>query len=64
MTKNNKELVDDNTAQQLTSEQISEMKRKGVDGEKIIQALVEGSTTFQKKTEFSKQKYLRKKKQK
>jgi len=64
INRNNKELIDDNSAQQLTSEQIMEMKQKGIEGEKIVQALVEGSVTFQKKTEFSQQKYLRKKKQK
>jgi tRNA (adenine-N(1)-)-methyltransferase non-catalytic subunit len=48
----------------LTAEQITEMKLKGMNGEKIVQALVEGSATFHKKTQFSQQKYLKKKKQK
>jgi hypothetical protein len=62
--KNNKELVDDNKAQGLSAEQITEMKKKGVGGESIIQALIQNSSSFQNKTEFSQQKYIKKKQEK
>jgi len=62
--KNNKELVDDNKAQGLSAEEIAEMKKKGVGGESIIQALIQNSSSFQNKTEFSQQKYIKKKQEK
>lgn len=70
----NRNLVDDNTAQTLTAQQIHEMKQKGASGRQIIdvlvdyreiahilQALIENSKTFQGKTAFSQQKYIKKK---
>lgn len=37
------------------------MKQENVGGTKIIQALVKGSKSFQQKTQFSQEKYLKKK---
>lgn len=59
----NRNLVDTGTAQALSAEEIEEMKKSGVEGTKIIKALVEKSASFKQKTEFSQQKYLKKKQQ-
>eukprot|EP00741_Cyanophora_paradoxa_P007328 tig00001107_g7088.t1 len=56
----NSTLVDDNSAQKLTQEEINKMKGE-VDGAEIIKALVSNSATFQGKTEFSREKYIKKK---
>jgi tRNA (adenine-N(1)-)-methyltransferase non-catalytic subunit len=61
---NNKDLVDDNTAQKLSKEEIDEMKKTGKTGEEIIRALVDNSDTFKTKTVFSQEKYLKKKQKK
>ena len=61
----NRSLVDTNTAQKLSAEQIHRMRDdKSVTGAEIIRALAGSSETFASKTEFSKQKYLRRKAQK
>ena len=70
MEKDNRGIVDDNRAQQLTLEQIEELKKKssslsnGVDASTIIDTLVSHSSSFAQKNNFSQQKYLKKKKQK
>jgi len=58
---NNRELVDSNTAQKLSVEDIQQMQGDGKTGAEIIKALTESSDTYAGKTEFSKQKYLRRK---
>jgi len=63
-TTNNRDVVDDNSAQRVEQETIAEMRREGVSGEAIIETLVRGSTTFAEKTEFSKAKYLKRKEKK
>lgn len=61
--KDNRALVDNNTAQSLTGDDIDEMRRQGVTGDQIVEALIANSTTFDKKTSFSQEKYrLRKQK--
>ncbi|OVA18582.1 Eukaryotic initiation factor 3 [Macleaya cordata] len=61
--KDNRALVDDNTAQNLSGEDIDEMRRQGASGDQIIEALIANSSTFGKKTLFSQEKYrLRKQK--
>lgn len=62
--KDNRALVDNNTAQNLTSEEILQMRREGISGEQIVEALIANSSTFQKKTAFSQEKYKRKKQKK
>lgn len=59
--RDNRSYVDDNTAQKLSSEEIRAMREAGVSGRDIIDALVKSSTTFDEKTAFSQQKYLKKK---
>ncbi|CAG9465911.1 unnamed protein product [Pedinophyceae sp. YPF-701] len=50
--------------QALTAEDIAEMQRAGTAGAEIIDALTKSSATFEAKTEFSQEKYLRKKQKK
>ncbi|RAL40429.1 hypothetical protein DM860_006499 [Cuscuta australis] len=62
--KDNRALVDNNTAQSLTGEDIHEMRRQGATGDEIVKALIANSTTFEKKTQFSQEKYKLKKQKK
>ncbi|CAL5383470.1 unnamed protein product [Camellia sinensis] len=62
--KDNRGLVDNNTAQSLTGEDIDEMRRQGATGDEIVQALIANSATFEKKTSFSQEKYRLKKQKK
>ncbi len=50
--------------QKLSERDIQQMKQSGVDGDKIVKALVENSASFKEKTEFAKKKYIAKKKNK
>lgn len=50
--------------QKLTQEAITDMKEKGASGRTIIKALMKNSTSFQDKSVFSQQKYIRKKRNK
>lgn len=63
-TNNNKNYTDTNSAQKLSTTEIVELRENGATGKEIIQKLVENSETWDSKTEFSKQKYLKKKQQK
>ncbi|KUF79221.1 bZIP transcription factor 1 [Phytophthora nicotianae] len=60
----NRHYADTNSAQTLKQTDIGELREKGASGKEIIQKLVENSSTWETKTEFSKQKYLKKKQQK
>lgn len=59
----NRSLVDLDSNQKLSRDDILNMK-KNMSGVAIVDQLVEHSSTFQKKTEFSQQKYIKKKKKK
>ncbi|KAG2484255.1 hypothetical protein HYH03_016900 [Edaphochlamys debaryana] len=60
--RDNSNLFDRNTAnQKLTQEEIQELKASGKGGSEIIEALISNSATFQNKTEFSQDKYKRRK---
>ncbi|KAL2468255.1 eukaryotic initiation factor 3 gamma subunit family protein [Forsythia ovata] len=63
-SRDNRRLVDNNSAQSLTGEDIDEMRRKGASGDEIVKALIANSATFEKKTAFSQEKYLLKKQKK
>ncbi|GFZ10374.1 eukaryotic initiation factor 3 gamma subunit family protein [Actinidia rufa] len=63
-SKDNRALVDNNTAQNLTGEDIDAMRRQGATGDEIVQALIANSATFEKKTSFSQEKYRLKKQKK
>jgi len=61
----NRDLCDEGSANQtLQHEEIEQLKSEGVSGHTIISQLVSKSTTFEKKTVYSQQKYLNKKKKK
>ena len=62
--KDNRDLRDDNRAQQVDAAQIAAMRSEGKTGEAIIEALVAGSETWANKTEFSKAKWLKRKQKK
>ncbi|KAG2378292.1 hypothetical protein C9374_008435 [Naegleria lovaniensis] len=57
-------LIDNNKSQTLTQDQILELKKQGVEGKEIINKLIEGSKSFQVRSQFSQQKYLKRKKKK
>ncbi|CAK4079955.1 unnamed protein product [Aphanomyces euteiches] len=60
----NRSYTDTNDSQKLSNVEIAELKAQGVRGSELIAKLVENSDTWDTKTEFSKQKYLKKKQQK
>ncbi|KAH9607054.1 hypothetical protein KSS87_013829 [Heliosperma pusillum] len=61
--RDNRALVDNNTAQSLTGEDIDELRKQGATGDQIVEALIANSATFENKTSFSQEKYrLRKQK--
>ncbi|KAI3981625.1 hypothetical protein MKX01_007545 [Papaver californicum] len=62
--KDNRALVDDNTAQTLSFEDINAMKREGAAGRQIVDALIANSSTYTTKTAFSQEKYKLKKQKK
>lgn len=61
--KDNRDLVDDNTSQQLTNVEVATL-RKGMSMDSFLNQLVDNSTTFHSKTNFAQEKYLRKKQKK
>lgn len=65
---NNKEIIDDATVQKLSHEEVLKLKEQGLQGklatEEIIKMMVDSHTEFDKKTEFSKAKYIERKKKK
>lgn len=62
--RDNRSLVDDNTAQKLSAHDIHRMRMDCASGKDIVDALVANSTTFQNKTAYSQEKYKRKKQKK
>lgn len=63
-TASNEELYDDAENQTITQEDIAKMKAEGKSGDEIIRAVASASKTFDGKTEFSQEKWLKKKMQK
>ncbi|XP_077231417.1 eukaryotic initiation factor 3 gamma subunit family protein [Tasmannia lanceolata] len=62
--KDNRALLDNNTAQSLSGEDIDSLRREGATGDQIIEALIANSSTFGNKTLFSQEKYRLKKQKK
>ena len=60
----NRDLIDANTSQKLTDDDIKEMRSGGASGSEIIEALVQNSDSWHTKTQFSQQKWLARKEQK
>ncbi|KAL7313037.1 tRNA (adenine(58)-N(1))-methyltransferase non-catalytic subunit trm6 [Mucor circinelloides] len=65
---NNQMIIDDASNQTLTHEQVLALKEKGLQGElateEIIKMMVDSHSGFSKKTEYSKAKYIERKKKK
>ncbi|KAJ8512258.1 hypothetical protein OPV22_002692 [Ensete ventricosum] len=62
--RDNRLLIDNNMAQNLSSNDIDTMRKEGATGDEIIEALIANSSTFEKKTVYSQEKYKRKKQKK
>lgn len=61
----NRHLVDSNTSQGLSIEELAKMRDdKNVTGAEIVDKIIQNSSTFQNKTSFSKAKYIKKKQMK
>lgn len=60
----NRNIVDDGQSQKLTSDQIDSLKGSGKTSTEIVAEIVGNSQSFANKTEFSQEKYLRKKEKK
>ena len=56
----NKTFFDDNTAQKLDDKAIWELRDQGVEGSKIVEALIANSATFSEKSAFAQEKYRKK----
>uniref|UniRef100_A0A1B6KPM0 tRNA (adenine(58)-N(1))-methyltransferase non-catalytic subunit TRM6 n=1 Tax=Graphocephala atropunctata TaxID=36148 RepID=A0A1B6KPM0_9HEMI len=60
----NRNICDDGSSQLLTSDSIEELRDNGTAPKAIIEQLIENSKTFQIKTEYSQEKYIKKKEKK
>ncbi|CAG8470760.1 5290_t:CDS:10 [Acaulospora colombiana] len=61
---NNKETIDDPSKQKLSYADIEQLKKDGLEGQDIIKKVIESHSTFDKKTEYSKAKYIKRKESK
>jgi tRNA (adenine58-N1)-methyltransferase non-catalytic subunit len=57
----NRHLVDDNTSQALNYQDLQRLKESGTDGSVIVSTIIQNSSTYDSKTEFSKAKYVARK---
>lgn len=62
-TRDNRDLLDNNKSQQLSSSEVAAIREEG-GVEALLDQLVENSATFQNKTQYAQEKYLRRKKKK
>lgn len=60
----NRNIVDDGSSQKLSMEEIVSLRDEGLSSKAIVGTLIENSKTFHSKTEYSQQKYLKKKEKK
>ncbi|CAK9818272.1 tRNA (adenine(58)-N(1))-methyltransferase non-catalytic subunit TRM6 [Anthophora plagiata] len=60
----NRSIVDDGTSQKLSKEEILNFQESGRSGKEIVGSLIENNKSFLDKTEYSQEKYLKKKEQK
>ncbi|RCH90847.1 tRNA (adenine(58)-N(1))-methyltransferase non-catalytic subunit trm6, partial [Rhizopus stolonifer] len=65
---NNQTIIDNGSVQKLSQEEVLKLKEKGLKGElateEIIKMMVDSHSEFEKKTEYSKAKYIARKKKK
>lgn len=64
LEKDNRDLYDNNNAQRIGADEIAKFKAEGGKAKNLIAKLKENSQTFEKKTLFSQEKYIKKKKSK
>ena len=58
----NRNLVDDNTSQAITEDELDKMRSDpSLSGAKIVETIIKNSASFQAKTSFSKAKYIKRK---
>lgn len=60
----NRSITDDGTSQKLSKEEILQLQETGMTGKEIIGSLIENSKSFAAKTEYSQEKYIKKKERK
>lgn len=60
----NRNILDDGSSQKLSMEEIVSLRDEGRSSKEIVGTLIENSKTFHSKTEYSQQKYLKKKEKK
>lgn len=60
----NRSIIDDGTSQRLSKEEILQLQEAGKTGKEIIGSLIENSKSFASKTEYSQEKYIKKKERK
>ncbi|XP_076758001.1 tRNA methyltransferase 6 non-catalytic subunit isoform X2 [Xylocopa sonorina] len=60
----NRSIMDDGTSQKLSKEEIVQLQESGKSGKEIVGSLIENNKSFLDKTEYSQEKYLKKKEQK
>lgn len=60
----NRDIIDDGRSQQLTTEEISKLRDDALSSTDIVEKLITNSKTFGAKTEYSQEKYLKKKERK
>lgn len=60
----NRNITDDSQSQNLTTEEISKLKSEELNSTNIVEKLINNSKTFTSKTEYSQEKYIKKKEKK
>lgn len=60
----NRFITDDGTSQKLSKEEILQLQEAGKSGKEIMGSLIENSASFAAKTEYSQEKYIKKKERK
>lgn len=63
-TNDNRNLMDTNSSQSMNQNEIIKLRSEGTEGSAIVAALIENSSTFDQKTDFSKAKYIARKQKK
>lgn len=60
----NRSIIDDGTSQKLSKDEILRLQESGKTGKEIVGSLIENNKSFLDRTEYSREKYLKKKEQK
>ncbi|XP_031829987.1 tRNA methyltransferase 6 non-catalytic subunit [Nomia melanderi] len=60
----NRSIIDDGSSQKLSKQEIVQLQESGKSGKEIVGSLIENNKSFSDKTEYSQEKYLKKKEKK